>query len=95
MHDLPVHAGRLGGKVPLQSLQGEIEHLPRRHAGIDLQQTKRRVETIQVMFQAKRLPPERPRHLEGHVSEHEGRVENRDPSLGLRHELTIEIDDSS
>jgi len=35
---------------------------------------------------------ERTRHLEYHVAEHQGRIENRNPRVGFGHELPVEID---
>ena len=94
VHDLPVHVGRFRRLVAFERLQGDAFHLVDGQAAIDFQQLERTVQPIEMLAQLEWPTVVGACYLEGHVAVHEGGIKDRNPGLGFRYELTIEIDDS-
>ena len=94
VHDLdigPVH----DGQVSFQGLQGGPLHLLDGQAAIDLQVLEPGINALQMLLEPEGLLAVGPGHVEHHVPEHEGRIENGDPSLLLADKLSVEVNRSA
>ncbi|GIT28183.1 MAG: hypothetical protein Ct9H300mP1_02290 [Planctomycetaceae bacterium] len=95
VHHPPVHPLFLGRPVLLERQKRLLLHLLLAQPAVDFEQSQRPVKPVEVFTELERLPAERASHLEGHVSIHQGTVEDRDVCIALGNKITTEIDNAS